>query len=117
MIAHALDHGLRAAVSNRKPLARHAVEIGLAAGRPVQGHVADDDRLLRDKGRARKRDDHDPTAGHPLSKIIVRLALQRQRQPVDAPGPEALSGRSGKPEMDGILGKAFRAAAPCDLSG
>ena len=53
VIADALDHGMRAAVSHREPLAGHAPQIGFAARGAVQRHVADDDVLFGHECRAR----------------------------------------------------------------
>ena len=53
VVAHALHHGERAAVADREALARDAAEVGLAAGRAVEHHVADEDVLLGDEGRSR----------------------------------------------------------------
>ena len=52
VIAHAFDHRLHAAVAHAETLAGHAADIGLAAGRAVKGHVADDDVFFRRKGRS-----------------------------------------------------------------
>src|ERR1700722_14359046 len=46
VISHALDDGFDAAVAHGEALPGHAAEVGLARGRPVQCHVADDDVLF-----------------------------------------------------------------------
>ena len=49
MVAGPFDHGVSAAVPDAEPLAGPAAEEGLAAGRAVEGHVADEDVLLGDE--------------------------------------------------------------------
>src|SRR5580692_8568149 len=51
VIAHTLDDGFDAAVTHGETLPRHAAEVRLARGRPVQCHVADDDVLFGYEGR------------------------------------------------------------------
>src|SRR5205085_4386500 len=55
VIAHTFHHDVRAAVADAEPLARHAADIGLAAGRAVQRDVADDDVLLGLEGGSLRR--------------------------------------------------------------
>ena len=52
VVASPLDDGMRAAVPHAEPLAGPAPEEGPAAGRAVEGHVADQDVLL---GHERRR--------------------------------------------------------------
>ena len=56
VIADRLDDRVDAAVADAEALAGHAADVGLAAGRAVEGDVADDDVLLRHERRARRRD-------------------------------------------------------------
>ena len=76
VIAHGLDDGVDAAVADAEALARHAADVGLAAGGPVEGDVADDDVLLRDERAARRRIDDDLAAGQPLAEVVVGVALE-----------------------------------------
>jgi hypothetical protein len=52
VVADGFDDGVHAAVADAEALAGHAADVGLAAGRAVERHVADDDVLLRHKGGA-----------------------------------------------------------------
>ena len=62
VVAYALDNGLDAAVSDAEAFARDAANVGLAAGRAVEGDVADDGVFLWGEGCAFGRDDdHLPT--------------------------------------------------------
>src|SRR6185295_20080021 len=45
VVAHTLHHGGGAAVPHREALARHPAEIGLAAGAPIEHHIAHQDVL------------------------------------------------------------------------
>src|SRR5438874_870745 len=47
MIADRLDYGVDAAVAHTEALARHAADVRLAAGSPIEGDVADDHVLFR----------------------------------------------------------------------
>jgi len=55
VVADALDHGVRAAVADRKPFAGDAAEVRLAARRAVQRDVADENVLFRHERRLPRR--------------------------------------------------------------
>src|SRR5439155_18573910 len=90
MVADALDHGVRPAVSDRESLARDAADVRLAARRAIQRDVADDDVLFRDKRRLPRRIDDDLPARQPFPDIVVRVALEAQGDAPRYEGAEAL---------------------------
>ena len=53
VVAHRLHHRVHAAVAHAEALAGHAADVGLAAGRAVEGDVADDDVLLGHEASSR----------------------------------------------------------------
>ena len=55
VVANAFDHGRRARIAHRKPLARHAAEESFAARRAVEAHVADEDIFLGHELRISRR--------------------------------------------------------------
>ena len=67
VVAHPLDDGLGAAVADGEPLAGPAAEIGLAAGRAVERHVAHDHVLPGGVTGLRGRGDDQLAAGEPLA--------------------------------------------------
>ena len=79
---------------NRSPAI--AADVRLAAGRAVEGHVADDHVLLGHERASRWREDHDLAAGEALADVVVRVALQDEGDPRRDEGPEALPGRARK---------------------
>ena len=92
VITDALDHRTPVAVTNRETLATHPADVRLAARRPVQGDVSDDDVVLRDERRVIGRHDHDPPATEPLGKVIVCIAFQPERHPGGEKRAKALTG-------------------------
>src|SRR5689334_11081418 len=62
VIAYRFDYRMHAAVADAEALPRHATDVGLAAGRPIQGNVTDNDILLRHKCRSRRRENDDLAA-------------------------------------------------------
>ena len=116
MVAHALDDGAHAAIAHGEAFAGHAADVGFAVRRPVQGHVADDDVLLRGEGRAGRRIQDDLAAGQALGEIVVGVARQFQRHAGRDEGRETLAGGPVEPEVDGVLGQAGTAVAPRDVA-
>src|SRR5581483_10581296 len=100
VVADALDDRGHARVADAEALARHAAEEDLAAGRAVQGDVADDDVVLRHEGRLVRREDDDPPARHALPEIVVRVALEGRADAVREERAEALPGRPAEVDAD-----------------
>ena len=115
MIAGAFDDGDGAAVADAEPLARHAADVGLAAGRAVERHVADDDVLFRRERRLRRRQHDELSAGQPFADIIVGVAFERERDPARHERAEALAGRSRETNPDRVVGEARAAPAAGQL--
>ncbi len=116
VVADGLDHRGGAGVADGEALAGHAVEPGLASGGAVKDHVADQDVLLGREGGALGRVDDQPPAGEALAGVIVGVAFQRQRDALGEEGAEALPGRAGEVEADGVLGQALGAVAAGDFA-
>ena len=93
-------------VAHREALAGHAVEERLAAGGAVERHVADEDVLFRQEGGAARRIDDQPAAGEALADVVVGVAFQFQRHARWPGSAEALAGRAGELEADGVVGQA-----------
>src|SRR5207249_6335901 len=95
--------------SHAEPLAGDAPHIGLAAGGPVEGDVADDDVLLgRERRRARGEDDQS-AAREPLAPVVVGVALEREGDPPRHEGTEALAGGAGEVDPDRVIGQPLTA--------
>ena len=56
-----------------------------------------------------RRIDHQPAAGEPFADVIVGVAFQFERDAFGQERPEALPGRAGEFETDGIVRQARRA--------
>ena len=116
VVADAFHHRGGAGVADGEALAGHAVEEGLAAGGAVQHDVADDDVLFGHEGRRAGRVDDELAAREALADVVVGVAFERQRHAVGQERAEALAGRAGEVNLDGVLGQARRAVAPGDLA-
>ena len=78
---------------------------------PVEDHVARDDVLLGDERAPRVRAQCDPSAGQPLADVVVRVADQPQGDAARQERAEALAGRAGERDVDGVVGQAVGAPA------
>src|SRR4029077_8614996 len=94
VIANSLDHRMRAAVAHRESLARNAAKESLAAGRAVERHVPDDDVLFGLEGRRSRRTDRHESAGQALAAIVIRVALEVERDARGEPRSETLPRRT-----------------------
>src|SRR5206468_6315323 len=115
VVPGSLDHRQSAAVAHREALARHAAEVGLAAGGAVEHHVADEDVLLGHEGRLAGRVDDDLAAREPLGDVIVGIALEGEGDPAREEGPEALAGGAREVDADRVVGQPLDTVAPRDL--
>src|SRR4051794_3315348 len=79
VVADRLDDGGRARVAHAEALAGHAAEERLAARRPVQRDVADDDVLLGGERRVLVRAHGQRAARQALAAVVVGVAEQRER--------------------------------------
>ena len=117
VIADAFDHRRRAGVADREALAGHAVEEGLAAGRAVEHHVADQDVLFRQERRSLAADRRsDLAAGEAFADVIVGVAFEFERDALGQERAEALPGRAGELEVDRVVRQPCRAVPPRDLA-
>ena len=115
VVAHALDHGLRARVPHGEALARAAAEEGPARRGAIERHVAEDHVVLRLVGRLLGRADREHPAGEALADVVVGLAAQVDRDAAGEPGAQALAGRAPQAELDRLVGQARRAVGGHDL--
>ena len=81
VVAHALGHGRRAGIAHAEALARRAGYVGRAAGRAVEGHVANE-RVAVAPPRALGRAHRQRAAGEALAQVVVGLAAQRDLLPL-----------------------------------
>ena len=103
MVPHALDHGHRAGVADAEAFPGGAAEVGLAAGGPIEGHVAGDDVVFRGKRTFGVGIEDELTAGKPLAEVVVAVALQLQGQAAGRKGSEGLPGPAAAADPIGIL--------------
>jgi len=103
VIADALDHRPSAAVAHGEALGGGAAEEGAAAGGAVQGHVADDDVVLRLEGRLQRRRDDELAAGQTLAHVVVGISRQLDGHPMGQPGTKGLAGGAPDLDADGVL--------------
>src|SRR5690606_34466119 len=116
VIPDALDDSGRARVADGEALAREAPQEEFAAGGAVQGHVPDQDRLLGHEPRPFRWVGDDPSAGEALPDVVVRFAFQAEGDSADEERTEALSGRPGKVEANGVVRKRGASVAAGDLT-
>src|SRR3954464_15373005 len=105
VVTHTLDHRHRTAVADGEPLAGNSRDVGFAARGAIQTDVADDDVLVGGEGRRRRRVDDQLASGQTLAPEIVRITLYRQSDAARDERAKALSGRTGEPPANGVLGQ------------
>ena len=103
MVAHAFHHGHAAGVSDGEAFSRRAVYEDLSAGGSVQGHVSDDDVILRGKTASLRRVDDQLSAGKTFSEIVVAVSDQLQGQSFGDERAEALSAGAAAADAEGIV--------------
>src|SRR5437867_740904 len=116
MVASAFDHRDGAGIAHRKAFAGDAAEIAFALDRAVEHGVADDDRFLRLEAAVGRRANDEAAAREALADIVVGVAFELEGYAAREPGAEALSGRTGQTDMDGVVGQPFVAIALRDLA-
>ena len=114
MVAHALHHRAGAGVAHGESLPCHAVDECLAAGSPVEGHIADDDVLFRFERGPFGGIDDDLSAGEALAHIVVAVPFQLQGEPFGNEGTEGLPTAAGTLDSEGVVGQAA-AVEPGDI--
>ena len=110
VVADALDHGDGPGVAHAEALAHHAPDEDLAAGGAVEDDVAGDDVLLghERRGGVGRRAQDEPAAREALADVVVGVALEAQGDAAGQEGAEALAGRAGEGDGDGVVGQARR---------
>src|SRR3989304_7459004 len=96
---------------HRKTSPGPAVEIALTGDGAVEDGVADDDVLARDDRSVGGRLNDDSPSGQPLADVVVGVTFEFQSHAPGQPRPEALTGRSHQPDVDGVNVEAFVAGA------
>src|SRR5208282_4647411 len=112
MVADALDDRVRAAVTHRESLAGYAAEERFAAGRAVERDVADNDVVLGLEGRCFWRTHGDKSARQSLAAVVVRVALEMERDSGREPRTETLAGRTFEMNLDRVGRQSLRAETP-----
>ena len=115
MVAHALDDRGRPGVAHAEALPHLAPDEDLAGGGAVEDDVAGDDLLLGGEGRALRRAHDEPPARQALAEVVVGVAVEAHGHAPGHEGAEALPGRAGEGQRDGVVGQPGRAVAPADL--
>ena len=112
VVAEPLDDRDRAGIAHAEALARDTFEIGLAGDGPIEHGVADDDVRRRIARRLRRLAHDDPAARQAFSDVVVGVADQFQADATGQESSEALAGRAGEPDADGLVGQSLVAIAP-----
>src|SRR5581483_4239732 len=115
MVAHTLDDRFHARVTHAETLSRAAPDIGLAAGGPVEEHVAHDDVLFRHEGRSLRGIDHDLAPAEALAHVIVGVPFEAHRHTLGHEGGEAVPRRALEGDLDGVVRQALGAIFAGDL--
>lgn len=89
---------------------------GFPACRAEEGDVSDDDIVFCAEGGFSRRINDDLAAGKALADVVIRIALQGERQALRDEGAEALSRRADEGEGYGVFGQSFIAVAAGDLA-
>ena len=92
-----------AGVADGEAFSRRAVHEDLSAGGSVQGHVSDDDVILRGKTASLRRIDDQLSAGKTFSEIVVAVSDQLQGQSFGDERAEALSAGAAAADAEGIV--------------
>src|SRR5207253_7188119 len=116
VIAYAFYNSRDAGVSHCKSLACHSVEERFAACGSVQYNISDQNVFLGQEGGSLRRiHDHSATR-EALAHVVVRIAFERQRNPLGEKCSEALASRTGEMKTDGVVGQSLRSIALCNLA-
>src|SRR3989449_6220072 len=113
VITNPLDHRKGTAIANRETLSGHPADVSFAARRAVQSHVADDDVVLRQKGRLTRRVRDELPAGQSFADVIVGIAFEPQGYPTRDERPITLAGRTGTLDSDRVVRQALSTSSPC----
>ena len=115
VVAHALDHGDGAGIAHGEALARLTADVGLAAGRAVERHIAHDDVLVRGKARVLRREQHQPAAGETLAEVVVAVACEADGHALGQERAEGLAAAALRVDGEGVLGQSA-SVQPRDLA-
>src|SRR5581483_8951982 len=116
VISDAFNHCPYAAVAHSEALSRHAANVSLTTGGAIESDVANDDVVLGNKSRTRRRVDNNLAARETFADVVVGVAFEFQKHAAGDERAEALSGRTLKTEMDRIFMQSFRTKAARDLT-
>src|SRR5262249_17795478 len=115
VVADALDDRVNPAVAHAEPLPGHATHERFAAGRAVEGDVADDDVVLGDERALLRREDDERAAREPLAPVVIGVALEREADAARDESAQALPGGAGEVNLDRIVGKPLAAPLLRDM--
>src|SRR5262249_18525012 len=106
VVADAFHHGEGPAVAHGEALAGYSAEVGLAAGGPVQHHVAHEDVGRGGEGRLGRGEGHELAPGEALAHVVIGVAFQGEGDAPRHEGGEALPGRAEEVDADGVVREA-----------
>ena len=116
MVADAFDDGADAAVADAEAFTGRAVDVSFAAGRAVEGDVADDDVVFRREDRFPRRRYDDLATRQAFAEVIVGIAFQGQCQAMGDEGAETLAGRTDEGQDNRVFSQTFFAVALGDFT-
>ena len=93
VVTDPLDNRMGAAVTHAEPFAGDATDKGLSLRRAVERDVPNDDVVLGDKRRARRRKNREMTTRQAFAKVVVGVALDGQGNALWNESPETLPSR------------------------
>ncbi len=112
MVADALDDGPGAAVADAESLGGTSPEQCPAAGCPVENDVADEHIVFGHECALDRWVDDETSARQALADVVIRIALQLQRDTASQKRAEALTCRAVEFDVDGVVGHSVLTPAP-----
>lgn len=107
MIANSLHNGSDSRVSHTESFARLTTQQDFTGGGTVTDDVSSNDLVTWLKRRFERWSDDHPTAGEPLTDIIVGVTDEPHRHAPWHEGAETLSSSTGEGEVDGVIRKTL----------
>src|SRR5262245_16109319 len=93
MITNRLDNNIRSAIANTKSRSRDAADVGFATRCAIESNVANDHILFRNERGAFWGHHDDLSPGQTLTKVVVGIAFESQRDALWYEGAKALARR------------------------
>eukprot|EP01136_Pigoraptor_vietnamica_P023733 Opistho-1_new@6558 len=107
VVAHTLAHGRGTRVAHAEALRRDAADERATARGAVEAHVTHNDVVLRDKpGGIRAGANNDRATGKALADVVVRVAVEFDRDALREERAERLARRARELDADRVVGEA-----------